>query len=207
MKIIMILSILFIGTSMFTVSAQSTTDRATVQNTAADRASIQNTFGFGPKIGYYKAQDADEGNFYGGLQARFRLGAVVGIELSAEYSAGQKYGIGNQTVTTSFIPVTASLLLFMPVNQHFTPYGVAGIGAYYTRYELSGIASDIGFDDDSTFNMGYHLGFGTEIPISPNVALNADYRYLFLNPNDNEDSFEGANFNGNVFTAGLMFYF
>tara|TARA_R100001143_G_C3361257_1_gene136203 strand:- start:20053 stop:20646 length:594 start_codon:yes stop_codon:yes gene_type:complete len=197
MKKLMILSILFIATSMFTASAQS----------AADRATIQNTFGFGPKLGYYSAPDADEGNFYGGLQARFRMGAVVGIEASVEYRPGQKYGIGNQTVTTSFIPVTASLLLFMPVNQHFTPYTVAGIGSYYTRYEVSGIASEIGFDDDSSFNLGYHLGFGTEIPITSHVALNADYRYLFLNPNTNEESFDGANFNGNVFTAGLMFYF
>lgn len=213
----MILSVLFIGTSMVTASAQTTaeqdsvhitvTDRTTVQNSDTNRPIIQNTFGFGPKLGYYKAQDADEGNLYGGLQARLRLGAVVGIEASVEYRPGQKYGIGNQTVTTSFIPVTASLLFFVPVNQHFTPYAVAGVGAYYTRYELSGIASDIGFDDDSSFNMGYHLGFGTEIPITSNVALSADYRYLFLNPNDNEESFDGANFNGNVFSAGLMFYF
>ncbi len=199
MKKLMILGILFIATSMFTASAQ----------TAADRAAIQNTFGFGPKLGFYKAQDADEGSFYGGLQARFRLGAIVGIETSIEYSEGQKYGIGDQTVTTSILPLTASLLLFMPVNQYFSPYAVAGVGAYYTSYELSGIAEDLGFDfdDDSNFNLGYHLGFGTEIPITSNVALSADYRYLFLNPNTNEESFDGADFNGNVITAGLMFYF
>lgn len=197
MKKLMILGIFFIATSMFTASAQ----------TASDRAAIQNTFGFGPKLGFYKAQDADEGSFYGGLQARFRLGAIVGIEASVEYSDGQTYGIGDQTVTTSLLPVTGSLLLFMPVNQYFSPYAVAGVGAYYTSYEVSGIAAELGFDDDSNFNLGYHLGFGTEIPITPNVALNADYRYLFLNPNTNEESFDGANFNGNVITAGLMFYF
>ena len=205
---------------MYTASAQTTaerdsvqtdSDRVTVQDTDIDRNSnrtiIHNTVGFGPKIGYYKANDADEGNLYGGLQARFRLGAVVGIELSAEYRAGQRFGIGNQTVITSFIPLTASILLFVPVNQHFTPYAVAGIGAYYTRYELSGLASDLGFNDDSNFNLGYHLGFGTEIPITSNVALSADYRYLFMNSNTNEESFEGSNFNGNVLSAGLMFYF
>lgn len=217
MKIIMILSVLFIGTSMITASAQTTAEQDSVQITVADRSAVQNadrgratirnTFGFGPKIGYYKAQDADEGKLYGGLQARLRLGSVVGLEASVEYRPGQEYGIGNQTVTTNFIPLTGSLLLFVPVNQYFTPYAVAGIGAYYTSYDVSGIASEIGFDDDSTFNVGYHLGFGTEIPITSSIALSADYRYLFLNTDNNEESFDGADFNGNIISAGLMFYF
>jgi opacity protein-like surface antigen len=197
MKKIMILFILLTGAAVFTASAQST----------ADRAIIKDTFGFGPKLGYYKAQDADEGNFYGGFQARLRLGPVIGIEGSVEYRAGQQYGIGNHTLQTSFIPLTGSLLVFVPVSDAFAPYAVAGIGAYYTRYEFSGIASEIGLNDDSDFNMGYHFGFGAEFPLSPHVALNADYRYLFLNPHRNEESLDGANFNGNVITAGLMFYF
>ena len=51
------------------------------------------------------------------------------------------------------------------------------------------------------------LGFGLELPFNEDVALNVDYRYIFLNPDDNEESFEDASFNSNAFTAGLMFYF
>jgi len=51
---------------------------------ASDRAVIDKTIGFGPRIGYYKAQDADEGNFYFGLQKRFRFYAILGIEVSVE---------------------------------------------------------------------------------------------------------------------------
>ncbi|REL37853.1 porin family protein [Rhodohalobacter sp. SW132] len=195
-RILVILS-LMLGTAVFTASAQS----------AAERASISDTFGFGPRLGYYKAQDADEGNFYGGAQMRIRPGAIIGIEAAVEYRAGQEYGINGNSVKTSFVPVTASLLAFAPVSENFSPYGVAGLGAYYTRYTTSGVLEDLGFDDDSDFNLGYHLGFGAEIPFNENVALNIDYRYLFLNPSDNQESLDGASFSGNTISAGLMFYF
>lgn len=197
MKKTLIILTFFLSAITFAASAQ----------TATDRASIEDTFGFGPRLGYYKATDAEEGNFYGGLQARFRPGAVFGVEASIEYRGGQSYGIGDYTVETSFVPITASILLLAPISDTFVPYGLAGVGAYYTMYTFSDEAANLGFEDDSEFNIGYHLGFGAELPLSSNVALNADYRYLFLNPDDGEASLEGASFDGNVFTAGLTFYF
>jgi opacity protein-like surface antigen len=197
MKKVIPLLILFTGLITFSAAAQS----------AADRASISDTFGFGPRLGYYKAVDSDEGNFFGGVQARFRPGSVIGLEASLEYRAGQEYGFSDYTVRTSFVPVTASVLFFVPVAENFAPYGLAGAGAYYTWYKYSDSAEALGFSDSSDFNLGYHLGFGAEIPFSQNVAFNIDYRYLFLNPDENEESFEGADFNANVISAGLMFYF
>lgn len=197
MKRIIPIVLFMLGILTFTASAQD----------ASNRAAIKNSFGIGPRLGFYKAQDADEGSFYGGIQARARLGAVVGIEGAVDYRAGQEYGFGNYTVKTSSIPVTASLMLFAPLSKNFSPYGVAGIGAYYTRYDYSGSFAGLEAEDDSDFNMGYHLGFGAELPLNESVALNVDYRYIFLNPDTNEESFEDANFNANAFTAGLMFYF
>lgn len=197
MKKKLILLTLFMGGLTFAVSAQS----------AADRASIKNTFGIGPRVGYYNSADADEGSFYGGIQARLRLGAFVGIEGAVEYRSKQEYGIGNYTMDTSSIPVTASLLFFAPVSEQFAPYAVGGLGAYYTRYNFSDEAEGLGLEDDNDFHMGYHIGLGFEIPLSSNVALNADYRYLFMNPDRNEESLEDTDFSGNVISAGLMFYF
>jgi outer membrane protein W len=54
--------------------------------------------------------------------------------------------------------------------------------------------------------MGYCLGFGVKFPINFKSVLNFDYRYLFLNPDDNEGNLEGASHSENVFTMGLMFY-
>lgn len=195
-KIMMILPFL-IGVITFTASAQ----------TASERAGIKDTFGIGPRLGFYKAQDADEGNFYGGIQARLRLGPVVGIEGAVDYRAGQEYGLDDYTLTTRFVPVTGSLLLFAPISESFAPYGVAGIGAYYTIFDYSDEASAFGLDDEKSFNMGYHLGFGAEFPFSKNAALNVDYRYQFLNPDTDDESLEDADFNGNVLTAGITFYF
>lgn len=174
---------------------------------ASDRAAIKDAFGIGPRLGYYKATDADEGNFYGGLQARLRVGAVIGFEAAVDYRAGQEYGFEQYSVKTSSIPVTGSIMLFAPLSSSFSPYGLAGIGAYYTRYDYEGSIAELTQEDDSSFNMGYHLGFGAEFPFNEKVALNVDYRYIFLNPDENDQPFEDANLNSNAFTAGLMFYF
>lgn len=173
------------------------------------QTAIDNTFGIGPRVGYYQANDADEGSFYFGLQTRARLGAVVGLEGSIEYRTGQEssFNVGgvDQSVTTKFVPITASLMLFLPVGPYISPYGLAGVGAYYTIYDYDGDFADA---NDDEFNFGYHLGFGLEFPISENVALNFDYRYLFLNPDQGETSTdqEDYNYDGNVFTGGIMFY-
>jgi opacity protein-like surface antigen len=197
MKKLVSLTILFLVITIGTVSAQS----------ASDKAAIENTIGFGPRLGYYKAQDADEGNFYGGFQTRIRLGAVVGVEGAVEYRAGQTYGIDDYSVKTSFIPVTGSLMLFAPLNSNIAPYGLAGLGAYYTKYNYTDSAETLGFSDDNSFNLGYHLGFGVELPLNEDTSLNFDYRYLFLNPDENEQSFDDSTFNANSFTASLMLYF
>ncbi len=169
----------------------------------ATQAQIENTLGIGPRLGYYKAADAEEGNFYGGVQARLRLGPTLGIEGAVDYRAGQTYEFAGQELQTKFVPVTGSLMIFAPISENFAPYGLAGVGAYYTIYDAEGPITD---ENENEFNFGYHLGFGLELPINSNAALNVDYRYLFLNPDDNEQNFEDADFSGNVFTAGLMFY-
>ncbi|MGM0545524.1 MAG: outer membrane protein [Bacteroidota bacterium] len=192
-KLLLLLPILGFVFSPFVVEAQTS---------SSSDATIKNTLGIGPRLGYYKANDAEQGNFYFGAQTRARLGAVLGLEGSVEYRAAQEYSIGGQSLETKLVPVTASALMFLPVSENFAPYGVAGLGAYYTIYDYEGAFDDV----DNEFNFGYHLGFGAELPINRNAALNVDYRYLFLNSDDNEMSTENADYNGNAFTVGLMFY-
>ncbi|HEX6983651.1 MAG TPA: outer membrane beta-barrel protein [Balneolaceae bacterium] len=173
-----------------------------------DAAVIENAFGIGPRFGYYHGSEIDDGTFYYGLQARLRLGGVIGLEGSVSYRPGTERNlvtdqgdVSDQFYETKFVPVTGSLMLFIPVDG-FAPYGLAGVGAYYTFY------GDGAPDNwDPTFNFGYHLGFGLEIPFSDDVALSLDYRYIFLTPEgEGQDAPEDADFSGNVFTGGLMFY-
>tara|TARA_R110002096_G_scaffold39845_6_gene108697 strand:- start:8843 stop:9409 length:567 start_codon:yes stop_codon:yes gene_type:complete len=163
---------------------------------------VKGKSGFGPRIGYYKAPDADDGTMFIGLQTRSR-GEIFGFELAAEYRGEQDYTVGGGKVTVSQIPVTGSLMIFVPIAPNFQPYGLAGLGAYYTIYDYDGGFVSPG--DDSEVNLGYHLGFGLDMPLSSSAALNVDYRYLFLD--GNEDRISEKEFSGNVISAGLTFYF
>lgn len=170
---------------------------------------IKNTIGIGPRLGYYKSNDADEGNFYGGLQLRMRLGKVLGLEGTVEYRSNQtfKTEVLGQTYKTDVrqVPVTASLMTYLPVDPHFEPYLLGGIGAYYTIVDYSSaFENNLNVEDDSKVNLGFHLGFGLDLPINNKVSLNADYRYLFLDGNN--DNIQDKKYSGNVFTAGLTFY-
>jgi len=134
-------------------------------------------FYVGPRAGYYKSKDADEGQMYGGLTARLALGGLS-IEGAVDYRQ-EKYEDGLMTMRSW--PVQVSALLYpVPIV-----YGLAGAGWYHTTLdydqtkmeELGGTAIP---EDETTSTLGYHLGAGLEIPLS-NMKLTADVRYVFLN--------------------------
>lgn len=209
MKKLLIFPIFIFLLTPFYVNSQSLSESVSHQTSAyqtTTNTTIQNTFGIGPRLGYYTAEDADDGSFYYGLQMRARMSEVVGLEGSVEYRPGTETGVEiggvEQTYETKFVPVTGSLMLFIPA-EGISPYALGGVGAYYTIYEADGDFVD---DWDSEFNFGYHAGLGLEFNMSPNAALSFDYRYLFLTP-DNENAPEDADYSGNVITASLMFYF
>lgn len=207
MKKLLILPIFIFLLIPFDSNSQSLNEAATYQQqNVTNNDTAYHAFGWGPRLGYYTAKDSDDGNFYYGLQLRTRMSPAVGLEGSVEYRPGTETGaeIGgvDQTFETKFVPITGSLMLFLP-TQGISPYALGGVGAYYTIYEAEGDFVD---DWDSEFNFGYHAGFGLELFMGPNAALSLDYRYLFLTP-ENENLPEDADYSGNVFTASLMFYF
>lgn len=163
---------------------------------------IENSSGIGPKVGFYKAPDAEDGTMFIGLQSRTK-GKYVGAEFSLEYRGEQSYTTtGGSELTVRQVPVTGSLLVFAPLAENFAPYGLAGLGAYYTFYDYDGGFVNPG--DDAEVKVGYHLGFGADVALSESAALNVDYRYLFL---DGSDDLSNKEFSGNVISAGLTFYF
>lgn len=163
---------------------------------------IEDKSGIGPKVGFYKAPDADDGTMFIGLQSRTK-GKYVGAEFSLEYRGEQSYTTtGGSQLTVRQIPVTGSFLLFAPLAENFAPYGLAGLGAYYTFYDYDGGFVNPG--DDSDVKIGYHVGLGADIALSESAAFNIDYRYLYL---DGSDDLSDKEFSGNVISAGLTFYF
>ena len=162
---------------------------------------IEDDTGIGAKLGYYKAPDAEEGTMFLGVQSRTK-GTYFGVEFTAEYRGEQSYSTTGGKLKVSQIPVTGSLMVFAPLADNLSPYGLAGLGAYYTIYDYDGGFIEPG--DDAEVKVGYHLGFGADVAFSKSAALNVDYRYLFLNGSDDLTEKE---FSGNVISAGLTFYF
>lgn len=176
---------------------------------------IENTFGIGPRAGYYQSRDADEGAWYGGVQARFRLGPAFGLELAADYRTEETFEVDTPTLSGEInqrsYPVTASLLVFLPILPHFSPYLVGGGGIYYTKIDFSSSLEDLGFEDRTERPWGWHVGGGLEIPFTENVAFNADVRYIFMDPEFGREGTtnldEDRSVDGWVGTGALMFYF
>ncbi len=182
---------------------------------------IENTVGVGPHVGWYRSNDAEDGALSFGFQARLRYGKFIGFEFALDYRDNESFDAGRFDATrlkadVMYIPITTSFMVFLPLGSLMTPYGVAGIGWYYTitDYELINSSLELRqlLADEDNFELGYHFGLGLEIPISPHFTLHGDARYVFLGTDirtvrdittldtdtDNSD--------GIMFNAGFMLY-
>ena len=106
-------------------------------------------------------------------------------------------------------PVQASLLLFL-ARGSFKPYLLGGPGWYKRRVE----SVDDSENGVSTTTFGWHAGFGAEIRGGRHLGIHADYRYLSLKFDDDDEE-DGGNFitnllpshHGSMWTVGATVYF
>lgn len=125
-------------------------------------------FGLGARYSFVRNMDAKENSNMIGVLGRLR-GNVIGLEAAIDY---RKDNFGGD-VSVKTWPITASLLIYP-----FTPiYGLAGFGWYNATIEYPVLGST---KSSTSTQLGYHLGAGLEIPVSPNVSLNGEFRYIFL---------------------------
>lgn len=137
-------------------------------------ASAVDMFGIGPRVGYYKVTDADEGKFLFGAAARLRLSSMLGIEGSIDYRA-EKYANGALTVRSW--PVQATAIIYpLPIV-----YGLIGAGWYNTTYDYDqSRLLLLAVEDKTEQEFGWHFGGGVELPIGIVTTLAADIRYTFI---------------------------
>ena len=130
-------------------------------------------FGVGPRAGYYKSQDAEEGNLMAGAAARLKLSPVLGIEGSIDYRS-ERYL--NGAVTVKSWPVMATALVYpLPIV-----YGLAGFGWDNTTFDFdAGKLGVVSIEDKTEQEGGWHFGGGVELPLG-GTTLAADIRYVFL---------------------------
>ncbi len=152
----------------------------------------------GPQLGYYKSQDADQGNVMIGAALRLKLSDSFGVEGSINYRK-EDYDNGNLKVIS--YPVMVSALVYViPIV-----YGAAGAGWYNTKYDYSTTYESSGLKDETKQEFGYHLGAGVEIPVG-NILVTGDVRYVFLDLKlDKLPSAKSLKSNFYVITGGILF--
>ena len=130
------------------------------------------SFSIGPQIGFIKTKDADKASIMPAIAARLNL-----IGLKVEGSIGYKsdeYGSGEIKTKSYPILLTGMLSVFPFIHAE------AGIGWYNTKIDYSSALQALGAKNETTQDIGYHLGAGAELPLG-NVVLTGDIRYVFLN--------------------------
>jgi opacity protein-like surface antigen len=168
-------------------------------------------FGVGARMAWIRSDvdiDTDSVRFIGG-QIRMGLSQRMGVELSIDRHS-ESFELLNQKVKET--PIQASLLLKL-AGGGFQPYLLGGPGWYKRSVSpIEGPAADL---DVSTTEFGWHAGGGVEVRAGRHFGIHADYRYTFLDFNDDDDEEIGGGFvgrllpgfKGSKWTVGATVYF
>ncbi len=183
------------------------------------------------RIGVHVAYSAggdveDEQHGFGG-QLEFALGPNLFIELAAS-GFSDEWAEEGLELEADIVTFGLSAILRAPIADTVQVYGLGGINynsidvdVNFDRAALglpAGVdaRADVDIDDE----LGFHLGAGINVELSPNVEIFAEYRYTFLSVDaETSVSFSGAgmdwresetvegDYDFGLFKAGLNFMF
>jgi opacity protein-like surface antigen len=166
-------------------------------------------FGIGARMAWIRTDvdvDADAVRFTGG-QIRLGRSGRFGVELSMDRHS-ESFELLNQKVTET--PIQASLLMRL-AGGGFSPYLLGGPGWYNRKVEvIDGPDLEV-----STREFGWHAGIGLELRLGRHAGVHGDYRYTFLDFNDDDDDGDGGSIigrlvpghKGSMWTLGATVYF
>ena len=152
--------------------------------------------------------DTDTVRFTGG-QIRMGISRRMGVEVSFDRRT-EEFDLLNQRVKET--PIQVSLLLKMAAGS-FQPYLLGGPGWYKRSVSpIEGPADEL---DVSTTEFGWHAGVGAELLMGKHAGIHGDYRYTFLDFNDDNDQEIGGGLigsllpghKGSMWTLGFTVYF
>lgn len=166
-------------------------------------------FGVGARLAWVNRDatvEADSVRFVGG---QLRLGGGrVALEVAVDRHSETIEAINEKIVET---PIQTSLLLRL-ANGRLSPYLLGGPGWYRRRVEPIDGADDLSV---TTTEFGWHAGIGLEIRLGRHAGIHGDYRYTFLDFNDDDDEEIGGGVigkllpghKGSMWTLGATVYF
>ena len=119
-----------------------------------------------------------------GVDSELAIGHYFLPFLAGEFGAGYFQTKGSPSAQPGetmlrVVPVLATGKLILPLGV-FEPYGEFGIGAYFTKLEVSGNSGNFGGSSEITY--GLHAGAGFNVMVSDRVFLGLEGRYLWARP-------------------------
>ena len=145
-----------------------------------------------PSVGLTRNVNSDnEAVMMYGLAFRGALAPFLKSEIGVGY---RSESVVDDALDVRQWPVTASLYL-TPVPAF---YAGAGVGLYHTTFDY---ASGVPFEDETRQDFGMHVGGGFNVPISPNVGLDLNGRYVWME--DQESPMLPTSFDPDFWTSSL----
>jgi len=123
--------------------------------------------------------------FAGEIAIGHYLLPMFAVELGAGYfeSKGSAEAQPGE-INLKVVPVIATGKVLLPLGS-LEPYGLFGIGAYFTELEVNGNTSS--FNGSSEVTYGLHAGIGLNLNLSDTVYLGVEGKYLWAEPSFSGD--------------------
>jgi len=146
-----------------------------------------------PSLGFTQGTDpsAESGQFNGGVALRAPITPFLSAEGGISY---REDSYSNGDLKVRMWPVTTSLWL-TPLRELYVG---GGLGWYRSTYDYN---SSLPLQDVTTDQIGIHLGGGLLVPFSPQLGLDLNGRYIFMQK-DNSIQFP-TEFNPDFWTTSL----
>jgi len=158
----------------------------------------------------YHLRDFNDGNrskldsktgFNGEIAVGHYFIPMLAIELGAGYfeSKGSPDAEPGET-KLKVVPVLLTGKVLIPIGPVIEPYGEFGIGAYFTKLNITGNSGR--FSGDSKITYGLHAGAGINFNITDTTFVGVEGRYLWAKP-----KYGGQYINMDGFTATAVLGF
>ena len=171
---------------------------------AAPQAMAERGFGIGPRIGYAKASDADDGAFYLGGDFNYRFfDSLLGVRGEVGWRKDSIEVPGLVDIDIHTIPMLASVTVHPLKDFIISPYAIAGAGWYFMLAE--GDVAGIDAFDVTENGFGWHIGGGAELNVHEHLSINADIRYVWFEMD--LEQIDDVDASGIQATGGFTFYF
>lgn len=147
------------------------------------------------KAGIYSPSDShDLNDFNGGstthldsksgFDGEIALGHYLLPQLAVELGAGYFESEGSPAaepgkIKLKVVPVVATAKALLPLGR-FEPYGLFGIGAYFTKLDVDGNVGN--FSGSSQVTYGLHAGGGLNFNLTDTVFIGVEGKYLWAKP-------------------------